>query len=279
MNLPLIKRSNKNIGNKQKNESRLEDHHKSKMSFNEKFLYNSFEKNSKRIDKAILHSTINKINNFVDFSREIKNNKMKTKNNIHSKISNMSLFQDHKSNNSDSFNILKGVNTNRNHLIKKNGNAYDKDNFSFLTQRKQFINILNKRRIKHSSKEKNSSFHKYNQKNNLYFRLMENGKKKDFIQSRNIRYIYPNNNNNYFTTEISNRSRKIIKDNQFLSEKNGLKTFAKSSTAKKGAIGLVAAGVALLAYAGIKTITNYYKKEGAIDQKYKDMEVMDKILA
>lgn len=67
MNLPLIKRSNKNIGNKQKNEARLEDHHKSKMSFNEKFLYNSFEKNSKRIDKAILHSTINKINNFVDF--------------------------------------------------------------------------------------------------------------------------------------------------------------------------------------------------------------------
>ena len=58
-----------------------------------------------------------------------------------------------------------------------------------------------------------------------------------------------------------------------------LKTFAKSSTAKKGAIGLVAAGVALLAYAGIKTITNYYKKEGAIDQKYKDMEVMDNMLA
>ena len=54
--------------------------------------------------------------------------------------------------------------------------------------------------------------------------------------------------------------------------------FLKSSTTKKGAIGLAAAGVALLAYAGFKTITNYYKKEGAIDQKYKDMEVMDKIL-
>ena len=59
----------------------------------------------------------------------------------------------------------------------------------------------------------------------------------------------------------------------------GLKTFAKSSTTKKGLIGLAASGVALLAYAGIKTITNYYKKEGAIDQKYKDMEVMDKMLA
>lgn len=58
-----------------------------------------------------------------------------------------------------------------------------------------------------------------------------------------------------------------------------LKKFASSSTAKKGAIGLVAAGVALLAYAGFKTITNYYKKEGAIDQKYKDMEIMDKVLA
>ena len=55
--------------------------------------------------------------------------------------------------------------------------------------------------------------------------------------------------------------------------------FLKSSTTKKGAIGLAAAGVALLAYAGIKTITNYYKKEGAIDQKYKDMEVMDNMLA
>lgn len=55
--------------------------------------------------------------------------------------------------------------------------------------------------------------------------------------------------------------------------------FLKSSTTKKGAIGLVAAGVALLAYAGFKTITNYYKKEGAIDQKYKDMEVMDNMLA
>jgi hypothetical protein len=124
------------------------------MSINEKFLYNSFNKNWKRIDKAILHSTINRINNFVDFSREIRNSKMKMKNDIYSKISNMSLFQDHKSNNSDSFNILKEGNTNRNHLIQKNGNAYDKDNFSFFTQRKQFINILNNRRIKHSSKEK-----------------------------------------------------------------------------------------------------------------------------
>jgi hypothetical protein len=26
-------------------------------------------------------------------------------------------------------------------------------------------------------------------------------------------------------------------------------------------------------------LNKYYKKEGAIDQKYKDMEVMDKILA
>lgn len=54
--------------------------------------------------------------------------------------------------------------------------------------------------------------------------------------------------------------------------------FLKSSTTKKGAIGLAAAGVALLAYGGFKIITNFYKKEGAIDQKYKDMEVMDKIL-
>lgn len=50
-----------------------------------------------------------------------------------------------------------------------------------------------------------------------------------------------------------------------------LKNFASSSTAKKGKIGLIAAGVALLAYAGFKTITNFYKKEGAIEQKYDDL--------
>lgn len=57
-----------------------------------------------------------------------------------------------------------------------------------------------------------------------------------------------------------------------------LKKFIEAPTTKKGKIGLVAAGVALLAYAGIKTITNYYKKEGAIDQKYQDMRVMDNYL-
>lgn len=50
-----------------------------------------------------------------------------------------------------------------------------------------------------------------------------------------------------------------------------LKDFAKAPTTKKGKIGLIAAGAALLAYAGLKTITNYYKKEGAIDQKYDDL--------
>lgn len=58
-----------------------------------------------------------------------------------------------------------------------------------------------------------------------------------------------------------------------------LRKFIEAPAAKKGKIAIVASGVALLAYAGIKTITNYYKKEGAIDQKYKDMEVMDKMLA
>ena len=60
---------------------------------------------------------------------------------------------------------------------------------------------------------------------------------------------------------------------------NNLRKFIEAPAAKKGKIAIVAAGVALLAYAGIKTITNYYKKEGAIDQKYKDMEVMDNMLA
>ena len=50
-----------------------------------------------------------------------------------------------------------------------------------------------------------------------------------------------------------------------------LKDFSSSSATKKGVIGLVAAGTALLVYAGLKTITNYYKKEGAIEQKYDDL--------
>lgn len=50
-----------------------------------------------------------------------------------------------------------------------------------------------------------------------------------------------------------------------------LKDFAKAPTTKKGKIGLIAAGAALLAYGGFKIITNFYKKEGAIDQKYDDL--------
>ena len=57
------------------------------------------------------------------------------------------------------------------------------------------------------------------------------------------------------------------------------KNFMKAPTATKGKYALIAAGVGLLAYAGYKTITGFFKKEGAIDQKYKDMEVMDKMLA
>lgn len=57
-----------------------------------------------------------------------------------------------------------------------------------------------------------------------------------------------------------------------------LEKFVKSPTTKKGKIGLIVGGAALLAYAGFKTITNYYKKEGAIDQKYKDMNVMNNLL-
>ena len=57
-----------------------------------------------------------------------------------------------------------------------------------------------------------------------------------------------------------------------------LQNFPNMSKLSKGRIVLKTAGVALLAYAGFKTITNYYKKEGAIDQKYKDMEVMNKLL-
>ena len=81
----------------------------------------------------------------------------------------------------------------------------------------------------------------------------------------------------YSVTQTISKNATVQKVSTKVAE--ALKKFAKSSTTKKGVIGLAAAGVALLAYAGIKTITNYYKKEGAIDQKYKDMEVMNEVLA
>ena len=58
----------------------------------------------------------------------------------------------------------------------------------------------------------------------------------------------------------------------------GLKKFSESTKIAKGKYALIAAGVGLLAYAGYKTITNYYKKEGAIDQKYQDVLVMNNYL-
>ncbi len=57
------------------------------------------------------------------------------------------------------------------------------------------------------------------------------------------------------------------------------KKFMSAPTATKGKYALIAAGIGLLAYAGYKTITGFFKKEGAIDQKYKDMEVMNEVLA
>ena len=68
---------------------------------------------------------------------------------------------------------------------------------------------------------------------------------------------------------ISNAATKIA---------NAAEKFVKAPTAAKGKYALLAAGVGLLAYTAFKGITNYYKKEGAIDQKYKDIEIMSKLV-
>lgn len=54
--------------------------------------------------------------------------------------------------------------------------------------------------------------------------------------------------------------------------------FTKGCKVTKGKYALVAAGIGLVSYLANKIISNYYKKEGAIDQKYRDVEVMNNIL-
>ena len=70
----------------------------------------------------------------------------------------------------------------------------------------------------------------------------------------------------------SNPKYKIAVRNVVKKVANGIEKFAKAPTAAKGKYALIAGGVALLAYTALKGITNYYKKEGAIDQKYADMK-------
>lgn len=54
--------------------------------------------------------------------------------------------------------------------------------------------------------------------------------------------------------------------------------FAKAPTATKGKYALLAAGIGLGAYVVGKLVTNYYRKEGAIDQKYYDMRKFQEIV-
>ena len=54
--------------------------------------------------------------------------------------------------------------------------------------------------------------------------------------------------------------------------------FTKGRKFTKGKYALVAAGIGIVSYVAHKLISNYYKKEGAIDQKYQDMRVMDNYL-
>ena len=70
----------------------------------------------------------------------------------------------------------------------------------------------------------------------------------------------------------SNPKYKIVVRNVVKKVANGIEKFAKAPTATKGKYALITGGTALLAYAVLKGITNYYKREGAIDQKYADLK-------
>ena len=236
INLPLMKKQKNKNETKIKNGRKLELHHKRKKSINEQYLYTSFEKFSKTYDKNSLQSTIHKIDNIKDFSNEIKKTKRKIKNNLYPKISNVtsSFCKEIKKSNNDSLYLFKGGTTKRSNIFRKKKNSIDKDNFSSLTQRHQFIDKLNKQRIYNSAKEKNNSFLKNNKKNSLYLRIMENRKKR---QSRNIRYISPNNNNNninskYLVTEVSDKKKKKINDNYSLLNRKKVKNSVYNSLKK-----------------------------------------------
>ena len=235
INLLLMKKQKNKNETKIKNGAKVELYHKPKKSINEQCLYTSFEKFSKTYDKNSLQSTVHKIDNILDFSNEIKKTKRKIKNNLYPKISNVpsSFCKEIKKSNNDSLYLFKGGTTKRNYFFRKKENSIDKDNFSSLTQRHQFIDKLNKQRIYNSAKEKNNSFLKNNKKNSLYLRIMENRKKR---QSRNIRYISPNNNNiknKYLVTEVSDKKKKKINDNYSLLNRKKLKNSVNNSLNKE----------------------------------------------
>ena len=233
--LPLMKKQENNNETKIKNGAKLESHHKQKKAVNEQSLYSSFGRFSRTLEQNSLHSTIHKINNIIHFSNEIRKTKMKIKNNLYPKTSNLtsSFCKEIKKCNNDSLYLFKGVTTNRNNFIKKKENSIDKDNFSSLTQRQQFIDKLNKQRIFNSAKEKNNSFLQNYKKNNLYLGIIENKKR----QSRNIKYISPNNNNNikskYLVTEIVDKKKKKINDNYSILDRKKLKNTANNSLNKE----------------------------------------------
>ncbi len=73
--------------------------------------------------------------------------------------------------------------------------------------------------------------------------------------------------------KVTKKAVNVVKNNSTLSKLANkatvaIKKFAGMSTAKKGKVGLIAAGVALLATLGLNLVKNHYKKEGAIEQKY-----------
>ena len=234
INLLLKKKIKNNNETKIKNGAKLELYNKPKKSVNEQCLYTTFEKFSKTLGKNSPHSTIHKINNFINFSNEIKKTKMKIKNNLFPKYSNAtsSFCKENKKSNNNSLYLFKGGKTNRNNRSRKKENSIDKDNFIPLTQRHQFIDKLNKQKIFNSAKEKNNSFLKNIKNINLYLRITENKKKR---KNRNIRHISPNNyniNSKCLLTDASDKKKKKINDKYNLLNQKKIKTSANNSINK-----------------------------------------------
>jgi len=229
INFSLIQKVQKKREKKQNNENNNIKSANSKLSLIDKDLYIPLDKISKTIDKNTLHTTVHKIRNLVDFSK-MKKNKIKIKNNFFTNISNIVLsLQESKLNND--FYKNRGCVTSRDNLNRRKENAIDKDRVEYLTQR-QNNNKLYQQKIEDSKKEKHISFHKIDKKNNLYFSLIENGKKGE---GRNIKYINPQNNgkNNHLRTECSNKNnKKDYKDSYPISSKKENKTLVNSSKNK-----------------------------------------------
>ena len=150
--------------------------------------------------------------------------------------------------------------------------------------------------LQHTANENPKYIRKFEYKTGKYIEKVQNyihSKYNKLVNSENGKKIIEQVRNKYsgfvksdFGSKITEKINSVAE--KFKSEKNIQKItneiskkwhkFTNGCKVTKGKYALVAAGIGLVSYLAHKIISNYFKKEGAIDQKYKDMNVMNNIL-